>query len=339
MISVVMPTYNTNLRLLTEAIQSILDQTFADFEFLIVDDGSTNGTGSWLDSLSDPRIRIIHNDHNLGPTKSMNIGFREAKGKYIARMDADDISLPERFQKQYYFMEYHPDIIVCGARAKLAGIQCNNTVSPPYPQLDELQAKLVFSNCAMRHSTAFFRHSAVEKHCLFYDESLRYAQDYAMWVKASRCGKISCVQEILLQYHTHDEQISKLHREEQILCDKVTQKKLLEELIGSVTDEELDRHYLWSTGYYPDAKMTQDAKEWYDRLICANRYKKIYKPEVFEKVVHQKILNLIYQTMEPGTSKWTKAQLFYQYLPFTLATQEVAQIIGTKIKKRISVGN
>ena len=114
-ISVIMPTYNTELSILKEAVESILTQTVPDFEFIIIDDGSANGSDEYLNSLRDERIRIIRNPQNIGITKSLNIGLKEATGKYIARMDADDISMPTRFEKQYAYMESHPDVVMCGS--------------------------------------------------------------------------------------------------------------------------------------------------------------------------------------------------------------------------------
>ena len=107
-ISVVMPAYNTPVDILREAVESILNQSFSEYEFIIVDDDSTKTeTISYLNSLEDTRIRIIRNEANVGATKSLNIGFKAAKGQYIARMDSDDISLPNRLEKQFVFMESH----------------------------------------------------------------------------------------------------------------------------------------------------------------------------------------------------------------------------------------
>ena len=98
-ISVIMPTYNTSVPILQEAVESILNQTYKNFEFIIINDCSTNGSGEYLESLDDSRIVLINNPTNLGVTKSLNIGLNVARGRYIARMDSDDISLPLRFEK------------------------------------------------------------------------------------------------------------------------------------------------------------------------------------------------------------------------------------------------
>ena len=126
-ISVVMPTYNTPVDILREAVESILWQTFRDFEFIIIDDGSTNESVDYLNRLEDKRIRLIRNPENISITKSLNISFRAAQGKSIARMDSDDISLPTHFEKQYVFMERHPDVIVCGTNVEGFGAEARIT--------------------------------------------------------------------------------------------------------------------------------------------------------------------------------------------------------------------
>lgn len=119
-ISVIMPVYNTPKDILNEAVKSILNQSFADFEFIIIDDCSDKAEcKDYLESLYDERIRIIRNPQNLGITKSLNIGLRAASGKYIARMDSDDISLPRRLEKQYSFMEEHTDTLICGTSVRI----------------------------------------------------------------------------------------------------------------------------------------------------------------------------------------------------------------------------
>ena len=132
-ISVVMPAYNAE-KYITEAIDSILFQTFKDFEFIIINDASTDSTKDIIESYKDPRIKLVNNEQNKGVAKSLNIGISVACGKYIARMDADDIALPERFQKQFDFMEQHPNIDVCGSWAKKTGNEneiINNPVLRP----------------------------------------------------------------------------------------------------------------------------------------------------------------------------------------------------------------
>ncbi len=157
-ISVVMPVFNSQISYLKEAFDSVLTQTFKDYEFIIIDDGSTGSCREYLESLSDSRIRIIHNEKNLGITKSFNIGLRAAKGKYIARMDDDDISLPFRFEKQYAFMESNPNIIVCGSKREMIGKKRQLPASgkTSMTDMEEYRIKMLFVNPGPSHPTAFF---------------------------------------------------------------------------------------------------------------------------------------------------------------------------------------
>ena len=154
-ISVVMPVYNTPVDILREAVDSILCQTFRDFEFIIIDDGSEDATRLYLQNLKDDRIRLIRNHQNLGITRSLNTGLREAKGKYIARMDGDDIALPERLEKQYRFMETHPKVFMCGTNVEFFGAYSRVTKSR-IKDMDHYRISALFTYPGPAHPTAFF---------------------------------------------------------------------------------------------------------------------------------------------------------------------------------------
>src|SRR3989344_5781814 len=119
-ISVLMPAYNAR-KYIGEAIESILNQTFKDFEFIIINDCSTDKTKKIIEEYAnkDARIKLINNATNLGLTKSLNIGLKEARGEYVARLDADDVALPERLEKQYEFMEKNKETTLVGAWAEI----------------------------------------------------------------------------------------------------------------------------------------------------------------------------------------------------------------------------
>ncbi len=268
-ISVVMPTYNTAVPILREAVDSILAQTFREFEFIIVDDCSISESREYLQGLSDPRIRLIRNETNLGVTKSLNIGFAAAQGKYIARMDDDDISLPTRFEKQYNYMESHPDVIACGTNVEFFGLHhqfTNNRIA----DMEMYRISAVFANPGPRHPTMFFNRELFQRYHILYDESLIYAQDYGLYVEITKHGRISLLPDVLLRHRIHVKQISKEHRKLQTACDKLTQRKLLQELLGEISDEELDFHYHYSTGYYEDTAFNAESKAWFEKLMKAN---------------------------------------------------------------------
>lgn len=333
-ISVVMSTYNTSLAILTEAVDSILGQTFSDFEFIIIDDGSTDETPAYLDSLTDPRVRIIRNNTNIGLTKSLNIGFRMAQGKYIARMDSDDISMPDRLEKQYAFMEEHLDVIVCGTRVTHNLSKRFSSAAKPV-DMESYRIRMLFANPGPYHPTAFFRREELIRHHIEYDENLKYAQDYGMWMVCSQYGKICTIQESLLFYRLHDGQVSKSHREEQIKCDKMTQKKLLYQLLDNVTEEEQDIHYRYSTGYYHDVKMTGEIKRWYLKLIRANNKRRIYDRKKFNASVYDIIYRNIKQTFDTDMGVLEKTILLFRYMPLKAALKKLPQIGMKKIKEKM----
>lgn len=333
-ISVVMPVYNTPVPFLKEAVDSILNQTFKDFEFIIIDDGSTDGSRQYLEELMDPRIRIIRNEINLGITKSLNIGFREAKGRYIARMDGDDVSLPKRFEKQLAFMESHPNAIACGAKTTMIGRQI--AVSKGVMEdMESYRVRMLFANPGPTHSTAFFDREKLNHFHILYDEQLIYAQDYGMWMTISRYGDICILPEVLGLYRVHSNQISKAHRQNQIQCDQMTQRKLLIQLLDEVTDEELEFHYHYSTGYNTDAGICSEAIAWFDRLMAANAEKRIYDRRKFNRFVYTVVYKrLICNSLPNNASIGKKIKAFFHWMPFSAAVHTVA---GMSIQKCKSI--
>ena len=319
-ISVIMATYNTEIPMLKEAVDSILNQTFSDFEFIIVDDGSTNDSGEYLRNISDKRVKIIWSPENNGITKSLNIGLREAKGKYIARMDADDISLPTRFETEFRFMEDNPDVIVCGARIGIIDEKSNVTKKARKMQepedMESYRVRMLFMNPGPIHPTAFFRHEVLIENNIFYDENLTYAQDYGMWETISHYGKIVTLEEELLYHRRHGKQITTARRDVQMRCDKMTQKKILTALLGDVSDAEVDLHYTHSTGYFNDAVINSEINRWYDRLLEANRIRHIYDQDKLRKRILTIKKNLLRQTTK-GMSTMKKAHIVLRYFSFS----------------------
>jgi len=177
MISVIMSVYKPNQKYLFEAIESILKQTYTDFEFIIVNDGDEaiiNYEGL------DPRIKVIHNEKNIGLTKSLNKALREAKGEYIARMDADDISSPTRLEEQVKFLEENPDHILVGTWAEIIDENGKKIREVKHPCTnDVIQSELIKYN-------PFFHSSILFRSGVFYNEKFRYAQDYELYLRIAR---------------------------------------------------------------------------------------------------------------------------------------------------------
>ncbi|MDD4822374.1 MAG: glycosyltransferase [Bacteroidales bacterium] len=184
-VSVVMSMYNV-APYLKECIDSILNQSFRDFELIIVDDGSTDEGVSIARSYSDPRIRIVENEHNY--IASLNRSLQEAKGKYIAKMDADDRMAFERLSVQFSYMELHPEIDICGAWHRIFG-EGYEPILRQFPEKhNEIVTTILRKENPMSHPTAFIRKSFLDKHPVQYDPEAIYAEDLQFWIDCIKCG-------------------------------------------------------------------------------------------------------------------------------------------------------
>jgi glycosyltransferase involved in cell wall biosynthesis len=230
-ISVVMPAYNAE-KYITEAINSILSQTFTDFEFIIINDASTDSTKEIIGSFQDPRIKLINNEQNQGVANSLNIGIAEAKGKHIARMDADDISLPHRLQTQFDFMEQNPEIDICGSWIETFGD--NQRIIKVPEKYDDIKDELFFS-CPMLHPTLIFKKNLN----LQYSSDFPRAEDYDLWCRKINELKFANIPKVLLHYRIHSNQVGKAKKTTQNQDSNLIRLRNLENIGLHLSDEEL----------------------------------------------------------------------------------------------------
>lgn len=235
-ISVLMSVYNGE-KYLKETIDSILNQNFTDFEFIIVNDGSEdNSLKIMKDYLKkDSRIVIINNLKNIGFIKSLNKGLKIAKGKYIARMDSDDISLSERFFIQYEYLESHPDIFLVGSYAinmDESGVKISLFKPPLSP--DKIRVKLEETNC-LYHNTIMFRNSGR----LFYRLKMKYVEDYDFYTRLITEGKkLANIPKFLVKYRRLSSSASFGNRGYQKLFGKKARDFFMQRLITGKDDYE-----------------------------------------------------------------------------------------------------
>lgn len=209
-ISVVMPAYNAE-KYIAEAIDSILNQTFADFDFIIIDDCSSDRTAEIVKSYTDPRIRFYQNEHNMGVAATLNRGLDLATGEYIARMDSDDISYPERFEKQFDFMENNPEIAVLGAGIQMFSAKIGERLfSESY---NELKIDLLFASC-FAHPAVMLRSKYFGNGKLEYDLSFNKMEDFDLWDRTAIVYPIASFPEVLLKYRIHPNQITQNYDDE-----------------------------------------------------------------------------------------------------------------------------
>ena len=206
-------------------------------------------------------------------------------------MDSDDIALPARFERQFSFMEEHPEVIVCGSNVEYFGARAGRSHNK-IESMDLYRAQMLFCNPGPYHPTAFMNRELLRRYQLEYDESLIYYQDYCLWSEASWYWEICILEDVLLRYRVHAAQISTAHRERQLLCGRVIQKRLLEELLGSVTEEELNIHCQFACGHIDDAAVKEEMLKWFDHLAEANDRVGIYDKTAFETFINEMKLSL-----------------------------------------------
>jgi glycosyltransferase involved in cell wall biosynthesis len=210
-VSVVMGVHNGE-RFLAEAIDSILHQTFADFEFIIIDDGSTDHTDDILARSSDRRLRIFRQS-NVGLTRSLNRGLGLARGEYLARMDADDVAHPGRFEAQVGFLETHPNVVAVGTGYRQADLTRGHArdVVPPLDNAS-IRRAMIAGN-PLCHPSVMMRKAALDA-VGGYDESFRYSQDYELWSRLAQVGQLANLPDILLTRRYHEHSVSNNFRTE-----------------------------------------------------------------------------------------------------------------------------
>lgn len=200
-VSVVMPAYNAE-KYLREAIESVLSQTFTDFEFIIINDGSTDNTKDIILSYEDLRIVYLENERNSGICVTLNKGLDVARGKYIARMDSDDISLPERLAKQVEYMESHLEIGALGTDFEVFGEDIKSYVFTQLHTPEECKAGLLFNSC-FAHPSVMIRRSVLDINGLRYKDEYRGLEDYELWWQISKYSKLNNLSTPLLKYRHH----------------------------------------------------------------------------------------------------------------------------------------
>ncbi|MFF2018534.1 glycosyltransferase family 2 protein [Paenibacillus sp. NPDC058177] len=281
-ITVLMSAYNTR-PYIKNAVESILNQTCRDFEFLIIDDCSTDGTLEYLQSLEDPRIRLITHDSNKGLVYCLNEGLDLSTGEYIARMDSDDISAPHRFERQLRYMEDHPEVGVLGTFITL--FHNGELVSKPTSHEDIRCWQLFY--CCVGHPTVFMRSSVLKEHDIHYNPSFTHAEDYEFWSRLSELTRIENLPEYLFSYRVHEGQIStQQHLAQRLTADRV-RRMLLYNLGVFPTEEEFDIHMQFYQRTIPvhNYEGYSRALAWAHKLLERNQATGIYDQETLNRIL------------------------------------------------------
>lgn len=270
-VSVVMPVYNAAAHL-PAALDSMLAQTFADFELIVLDDGSTDDTGALLAAYAgrDARVRLAGSAENQGLIARLNQGLEQARGRYIARMDGDDTSRPERLARQVALLDAQPQLGACGSWVRVFGDAPARVER--YPTDDAaIRCELLFRN-ALAHPATMLRGDIVRRHGLRYSTQFIHAEDYAMWLEIAAHSQLANLPEILLDYRAHAAQVGQRQRATQQASSALVRLAQLRALGIDPAPAEQATHEAISTAQIaPTRAFIAAADSWLRRLLAANR--------------------------------------------------------------------
>ena len=279
-ISVFMPVYNGE-NFLRQSIQSILEQTFTDFELIIVDDASTDGSLAVIQSFTDPRIRVYPLPTNQGPGVVQNQAFLLATGKYLALMDCDDISLPDRLARQVSFLDSHENVGVCGTWYECFG-SLSEVRTPPIEH-EDIDTLMPFWD-PIANPTAMVRRDLIEHFQLRYVAGP--AHDYGLWARLAPLTRLHNLPEVLLKYRVHAGQVSSTRTVTQNANADKVRKILLQDLGLSPGPEEMDLHSRMGRGEtFADYETLKRAGRWLSCLYHINLERHRYHPRAWERVL------------------------------------------------------
>jgi glycosyltransferase involved in cell wall biosynthesis len=295
LLTAAMPTYNAE-KYISAAIDSVLNQTFKDFELLIINDGSLDQTLKIISSYNDIRIRLVDLGENKGIAHCRNLALREARGEFIAWADSDDLNEPSRFEKQIYFLQNNLDFGGCGTwLSRFKGTE-TQYVTQAFKDPEKIKAALLFKPASIPNATAMLRLSEIKKYGLRYDESLQISEDYDFIFNCSRHLKFSNIQEVLYRYRDSETSIMKTFedREEQTFnILKIVYKKAIASLDILPDEKELRLHHdICSKRIFSDFSEFQECYYWLEGLKLANDEKLTYDIRAFNDIVAEQLFFL-----------------------------------------------
>lgn len=263
LVSILMPVYNT-APYLKEAMDSMLSQTFKDFELIVLNDCSPDNADEILDTYNDPRIVRYKGERNMGLSNVLNAGMDIATGKYIARMDSDDISLPNRLEIQVKYMEEHPDIDLCSCGMKMFGAKDDIWVRDSDPEKVKVTA-LFFS--PILHASSIWRKESFDKHSLRFRQEMVPAEDYDMWCRALSKGlKLVNLPNVLYRYRIHPSQATTQTEKSRLKCREI-QQEYMKDVLPTLSNKNREA--------FPKKKLPifiANLKDGYfDKIILAKR--------------------------------------------------------------------
>lgn len=283
-ITVLMPVYN-GAKYLIAAVDSILNQSFPNFEFLIIDDGSSDETADLLKSYKDPRVKILKHDKNRGFAYSLNEGIKLAMGKYIARMDVDDISLPDRLYEQIKYLDNHSEVDIIGSSAKRIGVIKKSFWMPPLTH-NEIKATLLFES-SFAHPTVMVRNKLCKMASFKYIGKYRPAEDYELWSRIADVAKMGNLKQVLLFYRIHSSQDSSVYSGPKEKSAAEIRAHIIIKTGIIPSKEELRYHQMLADYRISDdgANILNKIFSWVNKIIESNNKTQYFNSDCLEKII------------------------------------------------------
>ncbi|OGI07754.1 MAG: hypothetical protein A2Y40_09285 [Candidatus Margulisbacteria bacterium GWF2_35_9] len=289
-VSIILPVYNGDAYI-KESITSILNQSYGHFELIIMNDASTDTSFDIIKSIQDKRIRLINNDENMGLIKTLNKGLSLSNGKYIARMDQDDIALNKRIEEQVNFMEKNPKIGISGTyidrfsnnkRIRIAKV-------PTKPEI--IKCLLLFKNC-LAHPSVIIRKDVLEKNQISYNILHTAAEDYGLWQNASFYTVVANLPKVLLKYRENPTGMTSIadsdkNKNRRKTIYKIIYKQGLTHFGFEPSDKELELHYLCASDDDIDIATLSDISKYLVKLKLQNKTHPIYNPFYFNSLLNR----------------------------------------------------
>jgi len=269
---------------LSDAIDSILRQSFRDFELIIVDDASTDESVAIIERYKDPRIRLLRCTERLKLAGALNLGLDHARGEYVARMDADDISLPRRLEIQVQHMNLHPKIGICGTWIRYFGGSSQAVLKRPIGY-EEIRAFTIVDT-PFAHPTVMLRHSMMDRHQLRFNGSYYPTEDFELWVRAMRCFPVENLPQVLLRYREHGQSLT---GSDWSKMDEQAMRVIAREFQGSgleTTPDILRFHReLCMSRLSMSAEALNKAEAWLEKILRANTQTKVFDPDALKVIL------------------------------------------------------
>lgn len=309
-ISVVMSVYNGQ-KYLKEAIESVLNQTFPDFEFIIFDDCSTDKSLSIIETYTDKRIKLIKNEINKGLTVNLIEGVKIAQGEFLARMDADDICIPQRLEVQLEFLINNPKISILGSAVTFFEDNGQEFIGIQPLTHEEIVVELLFG-FTMLHPSVMMRLANLHLNHLNYNPYFKYSQDFDLWVRASKILKFANLNKSLLKMREHSDKISHTLRPEQKAFSEEIRERLFIELNLNISQKEKELiHNIAIDSCLLESDKLKSLEKILAQIIESNNIRQIYKNSVLQKKIHNILILQYYECLsrkkKSGLGIWSSS--------------------------------